>query len=45
MLVGEGIPITVLANLLMQQSELEGRTVLDKTGLSGNYEITLRWMP
>jgi uncharacterized protein (TIGR03435 family) len=45
MLVGQGIPITSLANMLMQQRELEGRTVLDKTGLSGKYEVTLQWMP
>ncbi len=44
-LVGQGIPITSLANMLMQQRELEGRTVLDKTGLSGKYEVTLQWMP
>jgi uncharacterized protein (TIGR03435 family) len=45
MLDGQGIPITSLANMLMQLRELEGRTVLDKTGLSGKYEVTLRWMP
>lgn len=44
-LVGQGIPIASLANMLMQQRELDGRTVLDKTGLSGKYEVTLRWMP
>jgi uncharacterized protein (TIGR03435 family) len=31
--------------MLMQQRELEGRTVLDKTGLSGKYEVTLQWLP
>jgi uncharacterized protein (TIGR03435 family) len=45
MLVGQGIPITFLANMLMHQSELEGRTVLDKTGLTGKYEVTLQWTP
>jgi uncharacterized protein (TIGR03435 family) len=45
MLVGQGIPITSLANILMHEPELEGRTVLDKTGLSGKYEFTLQWIP
>jgi uncharacterized protein (TIGR03435 family) len=45
MLVGQGIPITFLANMLMHQPDVEGRTVLDKTGLSGKYEVTLQWLP
>lgn len=44
-LVGQGISTTSLTNMLMQQRELVGRTVLDKTGLSGKYEVTLQWTP
>lgn len=44
-LVGQGIPIATFANMLMREQELEGRSVLDKTGLSGKYDITLQWTP
>ncbi len=36
---------TTLAPLVEQLSFRLGRTVLDKTGLTGNYEFSLRWTP
>jgi bla regulator protein BlaR1 len=39
---GQGIPIASLVHLLSQQL---GRTVLDKTGLTGKYDFTLQWTP
>jgi uncharacterized protein (TIGR03435 family) len=41
-LVAQGIPIASLLPPLTQQLE---RTVLDKTGLTGTYDITLLWTP
>ncbi len=41
-LTGQGIALSFLANMLSQQL---GRTVLDKTGLKGNYDFTLKWTP
>jgi uncharacterized protein (TIGR03435 family) len=41
-LVAQGIPIASLLPPLTQQLE---RTVLDKTGLKGTYDITLLWTP
>jgi uncharacterized protein (TIGR03435 family) len=38
----QGIPMESLARLLSQQL---GRTVVDKTGLKGNYDFTLQWAP
>jgi bla regulator protein blaR1 len=39
---GQAIPIATLVHLLSQQL---GRTVLDKTGLTGKYDFTLKWAP
>jgi len=39
---GQGVPIADLVRLLSQQL---GRTVLDKTGLTGKYDFTLKWTP
>jgi bla regulator protein blaR1 len=39
---GQGIAIANLVHLLSQQL---GRTVLDKTGLTGRYDFTLQWTP
>jgi uncharacterized protein (TIGR03435 family) len=39
---GQGIPI---ANLVGSLSRRLGRTVVDKTGLTGKYDFTLRWTP
>ncbi|MGA3328790.1 MAG: TIGR03435 family protein [Terriglobia bacterium] len=41
-LIGQGIPIGTLAMLLSFQLD---RTVLDQTGLKGNYDVTLLWTP
>jgi uncharacterized protein (TIGR03435 family) len=41
-LTGQAVSIQSLAHLLSQQL---GRTVLDKTGLTGNYDFTLKWTP
>ena len=41
-LTGQGLPLSALARLLTDQL---GRTVVDKTGLTGNYDFTLQWTP
>jgi uncharacterized protein (TIGR03435 family) len=41
-LTGQGVPLTFLVS---QLSRHLGRTVLDKTGLTGNYDFTLQWTP
>jgi uncharacterized protein (TIGR03435 family) len=41
-LVFRGLPITPLAGFL---SQIIGRAVVDKTGLTGRYDFTLRWTP
>jgi uncharacterized protein (TIGR03435 family) len=37
---GQGIPIASFVNLLSFQL---GRTVIDKTGLTGSYDFVLQW--
>ena len=37
-----GAPISALAN---QLSSVERRSVIDKTGLTGSYDIDLKWTP
>jgi len=39
-LTGQAIPMTDLSRVLSRQL---GRTVIDKTGLSGKYDFTLKW--
>jgi len=41
-LTGQGIAMEQVAHLLTQQT---GRTVVDNTGLKGNYDFTLHWTP
>ncbi len=38
----EGAPVAALAN---QLGQVLGRTVIDKTGLTGNYDFKLEWTP
>lgn len=42
-LVGQGVPIAPLVRELSQK--LGGRIVVDKTGMTGNYDFTLQWKP
>jgi uncharacterized protein (TIGR03435 family) len=41
-LTAQGIPVTSLVAMLSRQVH---RTVLDKTGLTGKYDVTLKWTP
>jgi uncharacterized protein (TIGR03435 family) len=41
-LTGSQMPISALVNTLSQQL---GRTVVDQTGLKGNYDFELKWTP
>lgn len=41
-ITGQGVPIATLARELTRQL---GRNVLDKTGLTGIYDFTLKWTP
>jgi uncharacterized protein (TIGR03435 family) len=41
-LTAQAVPMTNLANMLSQQLH---RTVLDKTGLTGKYDLDLNWTP
>jgi uncharacterized protein (TIGR03435 family) len=41
-ITAQGIP---MASLVMMLSEQLGRTVLDQTGLKGNYDVALQWTP
>jgi uncharacterized protein (TIGR03435 family) len=41
-MIGMAAPMALLAR---QLSQLLGRTVIDKTGLTGKYEFTLHWTP
>jgi bla regulator protein blaR1 len=51
MRIGRGVvdawdsSLTELAEVLSRQPDLGGRKVLDRTGLKGNYDISLRWTP
>ena len=37
---GQGVPLAVLVDFLGKQL---GRTIVDRTGLTGNYDLTLEW--
>jgi bla regulator protein blaR1 len=41
-LTAQGLSVSSVVRLLSQQL---GRTVIDKTGLTGNYDFTLKWTP
>ena len=40
-----GSSMEALADMLSGQSETSGRYVIDKTGLSGNFDYSLKWTP
>jgi uncharacterized protein (TIGR03435 family) len=42
-MTGSGVTMAALAYRLSEQQPFLGRTVLDKTGLSGFYDFTLEW--
>jgi len=41
-IIAKGAPMSILT---FQLSQRLGRTVVDKTGLTGNFDFTLRWTP
>ena len=43
--VTSGITLQTLTTMLARQPEVDGRLVLDKTGLTGKYVFTLHWQP
>jgi uncharacterized protein (TIGR03435 family) len=44
-LEGYSADVSTLVTVLCMQPEVGGRLVLDKTGLTGNYDFTLKWTP
>jgi uncharacterized protein (TIGR03435 family) len=44
-LEGHDSDVTLLVKTLSLQPEIGGRTIVDKTGLSGKYDFTLKWAP
>ncbi len=42
-MIGEGVTMSALAYRIAEQQPFLGRTVLDKTGLTGFYDFTLEW--
>lgn len=44
-LEGFAADTSTLITVLSMQPEIGGRLVLDKTGLTGNYDFTLKWTP
>jgi uncharacterized protein (TIGR03435 family) len=44
-LAATGEPIDALARVLASQKEVEGRSVIGRTGLEGKYDYTMHWTP
>jgi uncharacterized protein (TIGR03435 family) len=44
-LIGTDTTMNFLADILSHQREAEGRVVVDRTGLTGNYDWSLHWSP
>jgi uncharacterized protein (TIGR03435 family) len=44
-LEGTNINMDVFAEVLSRMPETQGRVVVNKTGLAGNYDLTLKWAP
>ena len=44
-LKGTAMPLKGLISLLMGNADIDGRTVIDKTGLTGTYDLLLDWVP
>jgi uncharacterized protein (TIGR03435 family) len=42
-MIGSGVTMSALAYRIAEQQSFLGRTVLDKTGLTGFYDFTLEW--
>lgn len=45
LLEGTDADLQTLATVLCMQPEIGGRLVIDKTGLTGKYDFTLKWTP
>jgi len=44
-LTATDVPVSLLADVLSRQPETNGRVVVDKSGLTGNYSWNLKWTP
>ncbi len=42
---GTAMPMRGLISLLMANSDIGGRSIIDETGLTGTYDVTLDWVP
>jgi bla regulator protein blaR1 len=42
---GISVSISMIADMLMLDPEVDGRTVIDKTGLTGKYDVSMKWVP